>query len=363
MGADAFATDNHTVFKGNPDKHTAAHEAAHLLQEKSAGSLADGVGQVGDRYEQHADAVADRVVRGESAEDLLATMAPSGGGSIDSAATSSTVQRKVVYPSGKELTADHLGKLRGIDKKEGYAGFKGWLEEMISSDVEWDWSQVLINLGIDSSLVKLVQPAATTPALTGALEPPQSAEELPDLSATAAVRLLIQAGHTQAITLKEFQELLAAACRGRYQMLPKASIRGAWTAFATEIEGDGKTKTRGAAAAANLPGAAAAAPVPAPAGYQLLTNIEGTAYVKDNGFKLGNVGEGHLVRGANSATRDGWHQSGRIKGANATDYYLHPSKKDPTLYLLGANPGPHVDGILMVDVVKQGTVNDGMHRF
>ena len=71
MGASAFAAGEHVAFNGQPDLHTAAHEAAHTIQQQSGVQLTGGVGQHGDRYEQHADAVADRVVAGKSSEDLL----------------------------------------------------------------------------------------------------------------------------------------------------------------------------------------------------------------------------------------------------------------------------------------------------
>jgi hypothetical protein len=77
MGAQAFATGNHVAFAGTPDLHTAAHEAAHVVQQRAGVHLKGGVGQAGDTYEQNADAVADRVVAGQSAEDLLGP-APSG---------------------------------------------------------------------------------------------------------------------------------------------------------------------------------------------------------------------------------------------------------------------------------------------
>jgi hypothetical protein len=59
------------AFRGTPDLFTAAHEAAHVVQQRGGVQLRGGVGQAGDRYEQHADAVAHAVVRGESAEALL----------------------------------------------------------------------------------------------------------------------------------------------------------------------------------------------------------------------------------------------------------------------------------------------------
>ena len=78
IGSEAYATGNHVAFKGTPSLHTAAHEAAHVVQQRGGVSLKGGIGQVGDAYEQHADAVADRVVQGKGAGDLLDTMAPSG---------------------------------------------------------------------------------------------------------------------------------------------------------------------------------------------------------------------------------------------------------------------------------------------
>ncbi|MEZ4403892.1 MAG: DUF4157 domain-containing protein [Kofleriaceae bacterium] len=75
IGASAYASGNAVAFASSPDLHTAAHEAAHVVQQRSGVSLYGGVGQAGDAYEQHADAVADRVVAGQSAADLLAPYA------------------------------------------------------------------------------------------------------------------------------------------------------------------------------------------------------------------------------------------------------------------------------------------------
>jgi hypothetical protein len=91
MGAEAYATGSHVVFDGAPALHTAAHEAAHVVQQRAGVSLSRGVGAAGDTYEQHADAVADAVVRGESAEALLDRQAPAAGGGPG-------VQRKIRYP-------------------------------------------------------------------------------------------------------------------------------------------------------------------------------------------------------------------------------------------------------------------------
>src|SRR5262249_29982747 len=80
MGATAYATGNSVAFRGEPDLHTAAHEAAHTVQQRSGVQFAGGVGRSGDVYERHADAVADAVVAGRSAEGLLDRFAGGGGG-------------------------------------------------------------------------------------------------------------------------------------------------------------------------------------------------------------------------------------------------------------------------------------------
>ena len=80
MGAEAFATGNHVAFGGAPSLHTAAHEAAHVIQQRAGVHLRGGVGESGDAHERHADAVADRVVAGQSAQDLLDPYGAGGPG-------------------------------------------------------------------------------------------------------------------------------------------------------------------------------------------------------------------------------------------------------------------------------------------
>lgn len=78
LGAKAYTTDGQVAFGETADLHTAAHEAAHIVQQRGGVHLKGGLGQPGDSWEQHADKVADRVVRGESAERLLDPYAPPG---------------------------------------------------------------------------------------------------------------------------------------------------------------------------------------------------------------------------------------------------------------------------------------------
>ena len=80
LGANAYATGRSVGFRGEPDLHTAAHEAAHTVQQASGVHLAGGVGSAGDAYERNADEVADAVVADRSAERLLDPFAGGGGG-------------------------------------------------------------------------------------------------------------------------------------------------------------------------------------------------------------------------------------------------------------------------------------------
>jgi len=105
LGAKAYATGDHVAFREAPDLSTAAHEAAHIVQQRSGVQLKGGVGSAGDAYEKHADAVADKVVRGESAAALLDQGAARGGGAPvqRKASGRAPVQRKVT--GGASLSA------------------------------------------------------------------------------------------------------------------------------------------------------------------------------------------------------------------------------------------------------------------
>ena len=94
LGAQAYATGNDVAFHDAPDLHTAAHEAAHVVQQRGGVQMKGGMGQAGDVYEQNADAVADAVVRGESAAPLLGQFAGGAGG------PSGVVQRKPDVDAG-----------------------------------------------------------------------------------------------------------------------------------------------------------------------------------------------------------------------------------------------------------------------
>lgn len=84
LQAKAVAIGEHVVFGGAPDLFLAAHEAAHVIQQRNGVQLTGGRGEAGDVYESHADAVAERVVRGEDVAGLL-RQTPTGGGGASQA--------------------------------------------------------------------------------------------------------------------------------------------------------------------------------------------------------------------------------------------------------------------------------------
>lgn len=79
MGAEAYTSGEHVAFRAMPSLHTAAHEAAHVIQQRSGVRVAGGFGEKGDLYERHADAVADSVAAGRPSQGLLAAYAGTVG--------------------------------------------------------------------------------------------------------------------------------------------------------------------------------------------------------------------------------------------------------------------------------------------
>ena len=115
LGASAYATGDHVAFRGTADLHTAAHEAAHVIQQREGVHVQGGVGRDGDEYERNADAVADRVVSGRSAVDLLPEPRQDGG-QDSGGAQRKPVQKKPgdgeALPGPDTAVHDHAGKLR-----------------------------------------------------------------------------------------------------------------------------------------------------------------------------------------------------------------------------------------------------------
>ena len=122
LGAEAYATGNHVAFASAPSLHTAAHEAAHVVQQQAGVQLLGGVGASGAAYEQDADEVADRVVAGQSAAPLLASYASptgSGGAAVQKKETSSATAAEAEAQPAVETEAAPEAKSK---KKKFTAG-------------------------------------------------------------------------------------------------------------------------------------------------------------------------------------------------------------------------------------------------
>ncbi len=92
LGADGYALGEQVAFAtATPSLALAAHEAAHVIQATAGVALHGGDGA----YEAHADLVAERVVRGESAAELLR----------DGPAAATAVRKQVAGGSGGSSAA------------------------------------------------------------------------------------------------------------------------------------------------------------------------------------------------------------------------------------------------------------------
>ena len=127
MGASAYASRGAVAFGQSPDLHTAAHEAAHVVQQQAGVSLKGGVGQVGDPYERHADQVADAVVAGQSAEGLLDAHA--GPAVAQSAVQAEAVQQER-GPETTKTTAAGAKLLADIKRAAG--GLQVWADKVVN---------------------------------------------------------------------------------------------------------------------------------------------------------------------------------------------------------------------------------------
>ncbi|HEX4455131.1 MAG TPA: DUF4157 domain-containing protein [Kofleriaceae bacterium] len=98
LGARAFARGDAIAFAdGAVDLFTAAHEAAHVVQQRAGVALKSELDEPGDEFEQHADAVAEAVVRGEHAAPILDRMANTGA---TAAMRAPAVQRNTGHSTG-----------------------------------------------------------------------------------------------------------------------------------------------------------------------------------------------------------------------------------------------------------------------
>ncbi|HEY0985997.1 MAG TPA: DUF4157 domain-containing protein, partial [Kofleriaceae bacterium] len=153
IGAEAYATGNQVAFGTTPSLHTAAHEAAHVVQQRAGVHLKGGVGEAGDTYERHADAVADRVVAGHSATDLLDQVSGGGGGAaVQRHGEGAAVQLHGPGPGGAAISLDELR--HAIDDNNAANALVGF--RALSAA---DRRRLAADRNLMISLVRLLEPA------------------------------------------------------------------------------------------------------------------------------------------------------------------------------------------------------------
>ena len=177
IGAVAYATGNDVAFGSSPTLHTAAHEAAHVVQQRAGVSLKGGVGQVGDRYEQHADQVADLVVQGKSAESMLDQMA--GGGARGVAPSQGGVQREAACTESRPQDAHDViamanclhGKFQNI---QGVAsGLRSAADDIREAGTHWygdDQSLIAVARSLTSAAENIASAGSELQSFTGRMK-------------------------------------------------------------------------------------------------------------------------------------------------------------------------------------------------
>ena len=118
LDAEGYTRGGRMALAGTPDLYTQAHEAAHGVQQAALGErmmLPGGIGVAGDRYERQADAVADAVLRGESAQPLLdqVTAGPVQVSAASAGAAAPVQMRRKKHkrrnqPRPEDLTGDNV---------------------------------------------------------------------------------------------------------------------------------------------------------------------------------------------------------------------------------------------------------------
>src|SRR5262249_14172656 len=142
---------------------------AHVVQQRGGVQLKGGVGAAGDAYERHADAVADQVVRGQSAAMLLDPYASPGGDA------SQAVQRKdppqetqsLENQSSLKNTDVEIPALEGVLLTTRIEALKKGLLSQSAFDASLDLSKAMTQLQPSAAAAKK-EPGAKGPVDVGA---------------------------------------------------------------------------------------------------------------------------------------------------------------------------------------------------
>jgi hypothetical protein len=119
MGSKGFAMGGSVGLSSGADLHTVAHEAAHAVSQNS-GKGVSLYGGPDSPSERHADAVADKVVSGQSAESLL-DAAPSGGGAGPQLAVDTWDKEQETWTDSADANPDAMfARVQAPDTQEEF---------------------------------------------------------------------------------------------------------------------------------------------------------------------------------------------------------------------------------------------------
>ncbi len=156
LGAGGFTCDGRMAVNDTPDLFTQAHEAAHGVQQAALGSgleLQQGIGETGDKYERHADAVAEKVIRGQSAQELLDDMAGGMHTTVESANHNGAIQfnkeiiDKFKNSESRLIFLDYDGTLVGFHEDPMKAVPDDELHEIIEHLTRSENTKIVITTG------------------------------------------------------------------------------------------------------------------------------------------------------------------------------------------------------------------------
>ncbi len=216
LGSEAFAMGNRVAFDGAPSLHTAAHEAAHTVQQRAGAQVTGGVGAANDEHEKHADKVADAVVAGTSAEGLLDAVAggddaltemlqfkrpaplPLESGIIDATATEVLVGQTLGHNDWrKQVDWKGLsGWLGGIDntQKQLTSQVNPLLDSALTAvETTRDMYKLQLDAAFQKEQAKIQEMVKTDPAVR------TSIEEIRTTGASIAAQFVLKSGALDAV--------------------------------------------------------------------------------------------------------------------------------------------------------------------
>ncbi|MDP5279077.1 DUF4157 domain-containing protein [Sphingomonas sp. DG1-23] len=151
-----------------------AHELTHVVQQRQGISLKGGIGQIGDAYERHADAVADAVVADRPAATLLANRPRGGSGAGGAAIQRQQAPAAASVPATEQAVETEGDKMRRaiLEAAEGRYGDKTTIvsEAEIKDIQEGRWRMRPVKLDDGTEIEMSVQTATPVKNFTTCIE-------------------------------------------------------------------------------------------------------------------------------------------------------------------------------------------------